>query len=141
MKKLILVLFVSLLIFGCEGSRFKKVSAENGIVKIPTKDVSDGEIHYYEMDFNGKMAKFFVIKSADGVIRAAFDACDVCFPEKKGYRQEGDYVVCNNCGQRFHTTKINEVKGGCNPAPLNREYDNSYVSIRVPDIQAGLNYF
>jgi len=103
--------------------------------------VSDGGIHYYEMDFNGKMAKFFVIKSVDGVIRAAFDACDVCFPEKKGYRQEGEYVVCNNCGQRFHATKINEVKGGCNPAPLNREYDNSYVSIKLPDIQAGLNYF
>ena len=29
-------------------------------------------------------------------------------------------MVCNNCGQKFSSDLINEIKGGCNPAPLER---------------------
>jgi len=54
------------------------------------------------------------VKSADGMIRAAFDACDVCFRGKKGYVQRGDIMICAKCGMKFRTDKINEVKGGCN---------------------------
>jgi hypothetical protein len=46
------------------------------------------------------------MKSADGVIRAAYDACDVCYRERKGYHQEGDDMVCNNCGRHFPSTSI-----------------------------------
>ena len=60
------------------------------------------------------------MQSKDGEYRAAFDACDVCYPNKKGYTQQGDLMVCNNCGLQFESTKINEVKGGCNPSPIER---------------------
>ncbi|MCK7514560.1 MAG: DUF2318 domain-containing protein [Desulfobacterales bacterium] len=85
--------------------------------------------------------RYFVIKSADGVIRAAFDACDVCWPAGKGYAQDGEFMVCRNCGQRFHSTKVNEVKGGCNPAPLERRVENGMLLIRVSDILEGKGYF
>ena len=85
--------------------------------------------------------KFFVIKSSDGVIRAAFDACDVCFPAHKGYTQEGDFMVCNNCGRKFHTARINVVEGGCNPAPLNRTTADGQMVIRVADILSGARFF
>ena len=64
--------------------------------------------------------KYFVLKSSDGTVRAAFDACDVCYAQKKGYQQEGDEMVCGNCGQRFPSAQINEVEGGCNPSPIER---------------------
>ncbi|WP_319583051.1 DUF2318 domain-containing protein [uncultured Pseudodesulfovibrio sp.] len=117
------------------------VTAENGVVTIPVSEVSDGTAHFYTYDVNGKDVKFLVMKSRDGVIRAAFDACDVCYGEKKGYSQDGDFLVCNNCGQRFHSERINEVKGGCNPSPLNREYDAQNVTIKVADLNAGVGYF
>jgi uncharacterized membrane protein len=75
------------------------------------------------------------------VVRAAFNACDVCFPAKKGYRQEGDEMVCNNCGSRFPANQINEVRGGCNPSPLDRAVDGDMLIIRVKDILRGLDYF
>ena len=75
------------------------------------------------------------------MIRAAFNACDVCYLDKKGYRQEGDDMVCNNCGQRFPSELINEVRGGCNPSPLVRTIEGDEVVIRVDDILSGARYF
>jgi uncharacterized membrane protein len=90
---------------------------------------------------NGITIKYFVLKSSDGVVRAAFDACDVCWPSGKGYFQEGDKMVCRNCGKRFASVKINEVKGGCNPAPLARRVEGGSLVIQVADILAGQSYF
>ncbi|MDO8670181.1 MAG: Fe-S-containing protein, partial [Dehalococcoidia bacterium] len=48
----------------------------------------------------------------------------------------------NNCGQRFPSVKINEVKGGCNPAPLTRTSDGDTITINEKDILAdGGQYF
>jgi uncharacterized membrane protein len=85
--------------------------------------------------------RYFVLKSSDGVLRAAFDACDVCWPENKGYFQRGDYMVCRNCGRKFASIKVNEVKGGCNPAPLERSVVGEKLVIQMKDIELGKRYF
>ena len=121
--------------------KYTSVTARDGVVTIPVADVDDGKAHYFVYEKDGFEVKFFLLKSGDGVIRAAFDACDVCFREKKGYTQDGDFMVCNNCGQRFHSSRINEVKGGCNPSPLERTSDGTTVTIRERDIMAGRGYF
>jgi uncharacterized membrane protein len=132
---------VAFILFGGgPSSGFKIVKAEAGIVKIPVSDVNDGHAHFYSYNGSRKI-NFFVLRSSDGVIRAAFDACDVCYSSKKGYRQEGDVMVCNNCGQRFPSTKINVLKGGCNPAPLDRKVDGGYLLLRPQDIETGAFYF
>jgi len=86
------------------------------------------------------MTSFFVLKSSDGVIRAAIDACDVCYRSGKGYVQESDFMVCTNCGRRFASTRINEIKGGCNPAPLNRKIIGKNLVIAMKDINANSWY-
>ncbi len=110
-------------------------------IRIELADVSDGQAHYYKLDSAQGEIKFFVVKSVDGVMRAAFDACDVCYKSKKGYRQEGEEMVCNNCNMRFRTDLVNEVKGGCNPAPLNRRIDGQQLVISKQDILNGAWYF
>jgi uncharacterized membrane protein len=122
-------------------SKYSSVKGVNGEVNLAINDVSDGKAHYYSYKDGGKTIKFFVVKSRDGVIRAAFDACDVCFPEKKGYTQEEDFMVCNNCGRKFHSTRVNVVEGGCNPAPLKREEVRGNVVIKVADILPGGRFF
>ena len=108
----------------------------------PVSTFDDGQPKYYSYKGSGgRDVKFFVLKSSDGVIRAAFDACDVCYQSKKGYRQDGDFMVCNNCGQRFTSTRINEVKGGCNPSPLERTIVGENLVIAVSDILTGSKYF
>jgi len=116
-------------------------AAAGGDVKIALADVADGKAHFYSYDAGGTQVKYFVLKSSDGKVRAAFDACDVCYAQKKGYHQEGDEMVCNNCGRRFPSTKINEVEGGCNPSPVDRTIKGDSLVLKTADLQAGVQYF
>lgn len=116
-------------------------AAPGGDVKIALADVNDGKAHFYSYDAGGTQVKYFVLKSSDGKVRAAFDACDVCYAQKKGYHQEGDEMVCNNCGRRFPSTKINEVEGGCNPSPVDRTVKGDTLVLKTADLQAGVQYF
>jgi len=120
---------------------YPQVVAEDDAVHLPISTFDDYEAHYYTYMHEGRPIEFFVLKSKDGVVRAAFNACDVCFLSKKGYTQDGDYVVCNNCGRRFPADEINDVHGGCNPSPLERTVEDDTLVIQVKDIIAGLGYF
>jgi uncharacterized membrane protein len=110
-------------------------------LSFPAALFSDGQARHYRHTLGDQTIRFFVLKSADGVIRAAFDACDVCWPANRGYYQDGDVMVCRNCGRRFASVLVNEVKGGCNPAPLERAIEGDQVVIRVEDIKKGAAYF
>ena len=110
-------------------------------VTIPVADLADGQAKYYTYDAGGVAVKYFVMRSSDGEYRAAFDACDVCYPNKKGYSQQGGVMVCNNCGQQFDSTQINEQRGGCNPSPLERTVDGQSLVLKTADLQAGVKYF
>ena len=102
----------------------------------------DGKARHYQYAAgNGITVKYFILKSSDGVIRAAFDACDVCWPAGKGYFQKGDVMVCRNCGRQFASVRINEVKGGCNPGPLERTIVGDELVIQVKSILEGVKYF
>ena len=110
-------------------------------VTFPASLFEDGKARHFQHVAGDFTITYFVLKSSDGIIRAAFDACDVCWPAGKGYYQDGDYMVCRNCGRRFASVLVNEVKGGCNPAPLNRAVENGKVVIQVKDILEGKKYF
>lgn len=116
-------------------------AAQDGKVRFAAADFNDGKAKFYRFKGQSGPIDFFVVRSHDGVIRSAFDTCDVCYKALKGYRQEGDDMVCNNCDQRFKTDMINVVKGGCNPAPLNRQQVGDTIVISTNDINRGAWYF
>jgi len=117
------------------------VADEEGVVRFSAAEFADGVAHDYAFMVDGRAVEFFVIQDTDGVIRAAYNACDVCYRAKLGYRQDGRVMVCNNCGNRFPIEQINVVRGGCNPAPLERQLDGDAVVIKAADLAAGLYYF
>jgi uncharacterized membrane protein len=82
-----------------------------------------------------------VIKSSDGVYRAAAEACDVCFRDKKGYHQEGDDLVCNKCGRHFASKDVNEVTGGCNPDGIPRAIQASDLVIQTAELEQRTTLF
>jgi uncharacterized membrane protein len=140
----VLLFFIALLMLGgCSsnstagksGGATTSITPTNGKLEIPVAAINDSKAHHYQVKADdGTMVTFFVLKSADGVIRAAIDACDVCYRSGLGYYQEGDNMVCKNCGQKFASNKINVIKGGCNPAPLNREVVRDKLVINMRDI-------
>jgi len=115
----------------------------NGRIAYAASLFDDGKArHFQYVDAESQTTiGYFILKSTDGVIRAAFDACDVCWRSGKGYYQEGSYMVCGNCGRRFESVQVNEVQGGCNPAPLKRTIEDGQVVVRVDDVKAGRSYF
>ena len=111
-------------------------------VTIPVSQVSDGNVHFFSTDVSGKTVKYFVVKAPDGTLRTAFDACDVCFPFKKGYRQQSVGVVqCNNCGRVFDAASIDVQRGGCNPGPIAAKVVGANLVIPAAQIQAGVRFF
>jgi uncharacterized membrane protein len=135
------VILAGVLYFRSSGEAPSMVASADKVL-YPVGTFEDGKARYYRMKTDdGQPIKFFILKSSDGVVRAAFDACDVCWKAGLGYYQDGDNMVCRNCGQRFPSVKVNEVKGGCNPVPLRREIVDGQVVIQVRDILEGRQYF
>jgi len=126
---------------GGETGKFVTVNANQGQILIPVTEVSDGKAHFFTYKKDATDVNFLVIKSSDGQIRAALDTCDVCFRGRMGYRQEGESMVCNKCNQRFHSNLINEIRGGCNPVPLQRAVIDGKVAIPEAELIQGAAYF
>jgi len=59
------------------------------------------------------------VKAPNGTLRTAFNTCQVCYDSGRGYyEQDGDVLVCQNCGNRFKLSQISVEKGGCNPVGI-----------------------
>jgi uncharacterized membrane protein len=50
-------------------------------------------------------------------------------------------MVCNNCGMKFRSDMINEVQGGCNPAPIQRSVADGKIVIAAAELEQGGKYF
>ena len=118
------------------------IKAPGADVTLPVATFADGAARFYRYTTAaGREVKFFVMKSSDGVVRAAFDACDTCYRERKGYHQQGDVMVCNNCARTFPSVNINVLEGGCNPAPLDRTIVGDRLVLKAASLELGATYF
>jgi len=122
--------------------KYEKVKANNGTVTLPVSKLSDGKARFYKYEDSGKEIAFFVVKGADGNLRTAFDACDACYRDKKGYEQQGDKMNCKNCNQKFAINRLGpNATGGCNPGYLPHQANGASISIKASDLKAGAKYF
>lgn len=111
-------------------------------IKISLADLDGGKAQFLNHQLASKtQVRFFALKSPDGKYRAAMDACDTCFHAKKGYRQEGNAMICNNCGMNFPNNLINEVKGGCNPVGVACTVEGNELVIKTSELESRGNYF
>lgn len=94
---------------------------ENGDMVIPKADVTETAT-FYSYDELDTYMEILAVKASDGTIRTAFNTCQVCYASGRGYYiQEGDELVCQNCGNRFKMDDVEVAKGGCNPVPIFKE--------------------
>jgi uncharacterized membrane protein len=116
-------------------------AAPGGDVTMPVAQVNDGKAHFYSYDAGGTTVKYFVLADKNGKVRAALDACEVCYAQQKGYHQQGDAMQCNNCGKIFPSADINVITGGCNPIPLTKSISGGTLTITTTSLQSGAQYF
>jgi uncharacterized membrane protein len=129
-------------VFAFSLGKYEKVRTDRGVVTIPVAKLSDGKARYYKFEESGKEIAFFAVKAADGSLKTAFDACDACYREKKGYEQLGDKMNCKNCNQKFAINRLGpNASGGCNPGYLPHQVKGNTISIQTSDLKAGAKYF
>jgi uncharacterized membrane protein len=127
---------------GADGPPLAARVAEGTDFAVDESALGDGQARFFQYSTaEGRLVRFFVMKSSDGVVRAALDACTTCYRERRGYRQEGDAMVCNNCGKAFASKDINVMTGGCNPIPLERSVQNGRVVVRAASLERTPAYF
>ena len=114
----------------------------SGSIEVPLSDITT-TAKFFEYEGGGTQIRFFVVKASDGSIKTAFDACDICFSQKKGYRQEGDFMICNNCGNKYAITQLGTEKegGGCWPGYLPSKIQGDKLIIKNADLEKGRQRF
>ena len=91
---------------------------KNGYLAIPIADLSQAA-SFYKADIDGTEIELVALKDSKGNLRTAFNACQVCYSSGKGYYvQDGNYLVCQNCGNSFTIDQVGIASGGCNPWPI-----------------------
>jgi uncharacterized membrane protein len=142
---LVVVIAVAALVMmnrgGGEPATATAAATPGGDVTIPVAQVNDGKAHFYSYDAGGTTVKYFVLADRTGKVRAALDACEVCYAQKKGYHQQGDAMQCNNCGKIFPSDQINVITGGCNPIPLDKSISGGQLTITTDSLTQGAQYF
>jgi len=70
--------------------------------------------------------RFLVIHRQNGDFATALDACQIC--GASGYRQEGQNVICRNCGAAIYIPSIGQ-SGGCNPIAVTSRVEGGEVIV------------
>jgi len=109
------------------------VAREGGFAVIPIEALADGKLHRMGFLANGRLVRFLVMKTSDGKIRTALDACEIC--GAFGYIQEGENLLCLNCSAEINPFTIGN-SGGCNPIPLDSEVTATHVKVPVRALEA-----
>lgn len=107
------------------------LTAQNGEVSIPVSQLSDSRLHFYTADLGNTTVRFMVVHEANDQYVTALDACQIC--GSKGYKQEGQNVVCRNCGAVIYIPSIGQ-KGGCNPIPVKSRVEGEIVIVNLTDL-------
>ncbi|MDR1603469.1 MAG: DUF2318 domain-containing protein [Gracilibacteraceae bacterium] len=108
-------------------------AVQNTDIVIPVDQVSE-QAAFYPAEIDGTSLEVIAVRAPDGTIRTAFNTCQICYDSGRGYyKQDGDALVCQNCGNRFKMSQVEIQSGGCNPWPIFAESKTvSEENITIP---------
>lgn len=128
---------------GFDRSEYQKVRPDReGQVVLDIGDLAANQVRFFHFINSGNQeVRFFVGRDSTQTLQVAFDANEVCYKLKRGYRADGDWVVCNKCDKSFRLAEVNAGGGGCKPVPLVHRVVGDELILREGDILAGWRYF
>ena len=89
--------------------------------------------------------EIMAVRASDGTVRTALNTCQVCYGSGRGYyKQSGNEIICQNCGNRFRIDQIELTKGGCNPIPITKDLKTETadtITISRELLAQGAQYF
>lgn len=138
---LIAVIFI---VKGGLGGGSKTASGSGADLVIPKSEITE-TAKFYPLKVGGTNMEVLAVKASDGTIRTAFNTCQVCNGSPKAYyKQQGDVIVCQNCGNKFEMDMIEQQRGGCNPVPIMKDQktdDGTNITISKDVIEKNKDLF
>lgn len=100
----------------------KSLSLENYEVGdsfvIPISELKN-YVKFYSLNYNGDNVEILAAIDKNGNPKVTLNTCQNCMGSPKAFFvQEGDSVVCQNCGIGHKIETIGTTKRGCNPIPI-----------------------
>jgi uncharacterized membrane protein len=128
-----------------EGRRgdFERVSpGRDGQLRIHLDDLAPQQVRFYRfLNAGNQEVHFFVGRDTAGDVQVAFDGSEICAKSKRGFRHEGEWMVCNKCDKSFRLSGVNAGGGGCNPIPLRHRVEGDELVIAEADVLGGWRLF
>ena len=89
-----------------------------GDIAFTAKEIG-AQASYFDYDADGTTVQVLAVRASDDIVRMALNTCQVCNGSPYAYfEQEGDLFICQNCKNRFSSSDVGIVSGGCNPVPM-----------------------
>jgi uncharacterized membrane protein len=128
---------------GLRQSDFERVTpGPDGQVTLDVSALKNGDVKFYRfLNTSNQEVKFFVGRDVRGVVQVGFDANEVCAKRKRGYRADGEWMVCRTCDKSFRLTETNANPGGCAPVALAHRVEGPRLILAETDILAGWRLF
>ena len=90
---------------------------QNDLV-IPANTITENA-SFIPIEVDGTKMEVIAVRDSKGEIRTAFNTCQVCNgSELAYYKQSGNQLVCQNCGNHFSMDEVGVSAWGCNPYPI-----------------------
>ncbi len=143
-KSAVFILFILSLLAGCSNlpAEHAVVTSRNGEIRLSVQELRDGRVHFFTYKKDGKRINFFVRTDGKDNLSAYFDACYTCYKKKKGYREEGSDLVCNECNLRFKLAEEHwDASHGCCPISIKSRIEGGELLISAKDIEKGEKLF
>jgi uncharacterized membrane protein len=124
-------------------SEIKRVSpGPDGQVHLSLAGLDPLQVRFYRfLNAGNQEVRFLVGRDGAGHVQVAFDANEPCAKAKRGFRAEGEWLVCNKCDKSFRLAEVNAGGGGCKPVPLEHRVDGDELVIAEADILKGWRLF
>jgi high-affinity iron transporter len=114
------------------------LSITNDVARIPTTQLADHKLHHYAATVDGVEVRLIAILDSTDTVRAGLDACLIC--GNQGYYQDGQNVICRNCGSAIYVPTIGQA-GGCNPIHIDYVVEGDSLIISGNALASVTKYF
>jgi uncharacterized membrane protein len=130
---------------GCGGppkTTYPVLQEKGGLVRVDVSTIDSGSCRFFSYPSkSGRPVDYIVYKDSAGTARATLDACRTCYRWRRGYRPEGDEVVCTKCDMRFPLDRLAEGTGSCVPISLPAAVEGDTLILSASDLEEGARYF
>lgn len=128
---------------GLRQSSYERVAPDaDGRVIVEVSGLAQGNVRFFRfLNTSNQEVKFFVGRDVQGAVQVGFDANEPCAKRKRGYRADGEWMVCRTCDKSFRLAEVNANRGGCAPVALAHRLDGTRLILAETDILAGWRLF